>query len=81
MKTIALALAILLLVSGNQAVAGVIGETTTFSLVPAPVLTTTDPAEAAGVQAFNYFFTIEIFFGLVAVWVRLALSLFKREVL
>lgn len=59
----------------------VIGQTTVFHLVPSAVLVANDPAEAAGVQAFNYFFCLEVFVGLLAVWVRMFLSVFKREVL
>lgn len=59
----------------------VIGQTTVFHLVPSAVLVAHDPAESAGVQAFNYFFCLEVFVGLLAVWVRMFLSVFKREVL
>lgn len=59
----------------------VIGQTTVFHLVPSAILVANDPAEAAGVQAFNYFFCLEVFVGLLAVWVRMFLSVFKREVL
>lgn len=59
----------------------VIGQTAVFHLTPAPVLIANDPAETAGVQAFNYFFCLEVFVALLAVWVRMFLSVFKREVL
>lgn len=59
----------------------VIGQTTVFHLEPAAVLIANDPAEAAGVQAFNYFFCLEVFVALLAVWVRMFLSIFKREVI
>jgi hypothetical protein len=59
----------------------VIGQTTVFHLTPSPVLVANDPAEAAGVQAFNYFFCLEVFVALLAVWVRMFISVFKREVL
>ncbi len=59
----------------------VIGQTTVFHLEPSAVLIANDPAEAAGIQAFNYFFCLELFVALFAVWVRMFLSIFKREVL
>lgn len=45
---------------------GVIGVDTTFSIQPIQFLTS--GGEYA--QAFNYFFTIEIFVGLLALWLR-----------
>ena len=59
----------------------VIGQTRVFHLTPASVLIANDPLEEAGVQAFNYFFCLEVFFGLLAVWVKMLLSVLKREVL
>lgn len=45
---------------------GVIGVDTTFSIQPIQFLT----SNLEYAQAFNYFFTIEIFVGLVALWLR-----------
>ena len=58
----------------------IIGQTSVFHLVPDAVLIANDPSEEAGVQAFNYFFCLEVFFGILAVWVKMLLSIFKREV-
>lgn len=58
----------------------VIGQTSVFHLVPSSVLIANDPGEVAGVQAFNYFFCIELFVGLFAAWLRMFLGLFKKEV-
>ena len=59
----------------------IIGQTSVFHLVPDAVLIANDSSEEAGVQAFNYFFCLEVFFGLLAVWVKMFLSVLKREVL
>lgn len=59
----------------------VIGQTTVFHLEPSAVLIANDPGEAAGVQAFNYFFCLEVFVALLAVWLRMFIGIFKREVL
>lgn len=77
-------LGLVLLIAAMPAFAApgeVIGQTTVFHLEPTAVLIANDPAEAAGVQAFNYFFCLEVFVALLAVWVRMFLSVFKREVL
>jgi|APHig6443717497_1056834.scaffolds.fasta_scaffold237272_2 hypothetical protein len=58
----------------------IIGQTSVFHLVPDAVLIASDPLEEAGVQAFNYFFCLEVFFAIFAVWVKMLLSVFKREV-
>jgi hypothetical protein len=59
----------------------IIGQTSVFHLTPSAVLIANDPSEEAGVQAFNYFFCIELFFGLFAVWLKMLFSVFKREVI
>lgn len=59
----------------------VIGKTSVFHLVPDAILVANDPAESAGVHAFNYFFCLEFFVGLLAVWVKMFLAIFKKEVL
>ena len=62
----------------------VIGQTTVFHITPSAFLVATDETDAtqvAGVQAFNYFFSLEVFVALLAVWVRMFISVFKREVL
>jgi hypothetical protein len=51
-----------------------IGSTSIFSLEPLQVLTT-DPVEYG--QAFNFFFSIEVFFGLFALFIRLILRVFR----
>lgn len=58
----------------------VIGHTAVLHLTPSPVLIAADPAEAAGVQAFNYFFCLEVAVALVAVWAKMFISVFKSEV-
>lgn len=81
---IGLLLGLVLLVASMPAFAAdgeIIGRTTVFHLTPSSVLVANDPAEAAGVQAFNYFFCLEVFVALLAVWVRMFISVFKREVL
>jgi len=66
-----------------QTTDNIIGQTTVFNLTPASILVaqTDDPTEQAGVAAFNYFFTIQLFVGLCAAWVRMTLSIIKKEVL
>lgn len=59
----------------------VIGQTAVLHLTPSPVLVANDPGEAAGVQAFNYFFCLEVTVALLAVWVRMFINVFKREVI
>ena len=59
----------------------VIGRTTVFHLVHDSFLVANDPGEVVGVQAFNYFFSIELFCGLFACWIKMFLATLKKEVL
>ncbi len=49
---------------------GVIGVDQTFNIQPVSFLIAKNADEEPYVAAFNYFFTIEIFVGLLALWLR-----------
>lgn len=51
----------------------VIGQDETFVLTPMTILTSGTPEAAV----HNYFFTLEIFYGMVALFIRLCLRLFR----
>ncbi|MCI5157467.1 MAG: hypothetical protein D3906_03340 [Candidatus Electrothrix sp. AUS1_2] len=51
----------------------VIGQDETFVITPMTILTSGTPEAAV----HNYFFTLEIFYGMVALFIRLILKLFK----
>ena len=69
-----LPLFLLLLLLPVQAYAGaVIGEDAVFDITPVVFLTSGTP-EA---DVFNYFFTLEVFAGMVALFIRLCLKLLK----
>lgn len=74
MKRLVLALILLLLLPGLvYAQSAVIGQDESFVLTPMVFLATGTP-EA---DVFNYFCTLEIFAGMVALFIRLVLRLFK----
>lgn len=52
--------------------AGIIGEDTIFNVLVLSVMAP-NPDNPGASEAFNFFFSVEIFFGLVALFVRLVL--------
>ncbi len=73
------ALSLLLLFSSSALAEGVIGRDTYFSLKTASILITDDENMSPYVQVFNYFFTIELFFGLVAVFLKQVIRVFRMQ--
>jgi len=63
-------LALLLLIPTLAYADGVIGVDRLFTIHPVVFLVAKNADEQPYVLAFNYFFTIEIFVGLVALWLR-----------
>lgn len=66
-------LLIFLFLPGTALAGSVIGVDTTFALDPIPFLATGTP-EA---DIFNYFFTLEVFVGMVALFIRICLRVLK----
>ena len=60
----------LLVLPSTSLAEGVIGVDRFFSLQPVSFLVAKTTDEQPYVAAFNYFFTIEIFVGLLALWLR-----------
>ena len=60
----------LLVLPSTSFAEGIIGVDRFFSLQPVSFLLAKTVGEEPYVAAFNYFFTIEIFVGLVALWLR-----------
>ena len=55
----------------------VIGQSRMFSLTPMDVLKAENTEMEPYCQVFNYFFTIQIFFGLFALWLRIVFRVFR----
>lgn len=52
---------------------GVIGVDKEFTIKPVQYLIANTSEQKPYVEAFNYFFTIELFSGLLALWIRLVM--------
>ncbi len=55
----------------------VIGQSRRFKLAPMEVLKPETPEMQPYCQTFNYFFTIQMFFGLFALWLRIVIGVFR----
>ncbi len=56
---------------------GIIGVDTQFSFTPVNFLTT-NPENPEYSQVFNFFFTLELFAGLMALWLRLLFRVIRQ---
>lgn len=75
--TFPILLLMVLLVAADANAAQMIGRETLFSFNAVQVLKTNDPATQPYVEVFNYFFTIQMFFGVYAVFLRLVIRVFR----
>jgi hypothetical protein len=55
----------------------VIGQSRMFNLAPMDLLQAETSEMEPYCQAFNYFFTIQLFFGLFALWLRIVIRVFR----
>ena len=56
---------------------GVIGVDQQFNINPVQFLIANNTDQQPYVDAFNYFFTIELFCGLLALWIRLVMRVVR----
>ena len=68
---------LILLVPACSWAEGVIGLDKEFHILPIKFLIAKTSEEEPYVLAFNYFFTLEIFVGLFALWLRLVVRPFR----
>lgn len=61
----------------SNASAGILGPTDVVTLPVLPFLSG-DSAYQTYFDTFNYFFSLEIYCGLIAVWVKMIINVFKR---
>jgi hypothetical protein len=76
MKIFFLVLVGLLFLPGASHAENVIGLDTVFDFAVLPVLTT-NPSNPEYAQVFNFFFSIQVYFGLFCLWMRLLFRLFR----
>ena len=73
MIRVAATLLLILALASPACAEGVIGRDTLFNIATVQVLSGNEPYN----QAFNFFFTLELFFGLFALWMRLLIRVFR----
>ncbi|MDO5675674.1 MAG: hypothetical protein Q4G66_12290 [bacterium] len=73
----AVVLLVVSLVVVDADAAQTIGRDTAFKFNAVQVLKTDDPATQPYVDVFNYFFTIQMFFGVFACFLRLVIRVFR----